>query len=85
LFSKNDAFQNYQYLSGLLIGGELKDMLPQNQQEIILVSGKGLRKQYRQALEVLGHHTKMRYEDADVALVKGQWRIYQKIEKPLRP
>jgi 2-dehydro-3-deoxygalactonokinase len=85
LFRKNDAFQNYQYLSGLLIGGELKDMLPQHQHEIILVSGKGLGKPYRQALEVLGHLTKVRYEDADVALVKGQWRIYQKIENPLRP
>lgn len=83
LFRKNTPKENYHYLSGLLIGAELKDLVQSPVQSFFLVCGKNLGKQYGQGLAVLGLHKKLHFVDADEALVKGQWRIYNQVKEGL--
>lgn len=80
LFKKCTPAENYHYLSGLLIGYELKD-LPTAARQIVLVAGQGLKDQYLQALSVLGLMEKTTSIDADAALLKGQLRIWQTASK----
>ncbi|NII27619.1 2-dehydro-3-deoxygalactonokinase [Pseudoflavitalea sp. X16] len=80
LFKKCTPAENYQYLSGLLIGHELKDLQTAARQ-IVLVAGQGLKDQYLQALSILGLAEKTTCIDADAALLKGQWRIWQATHK----
>lgn len=75
LFDKNTKAQNYHYLSGLLIGTELQD-LQDSSDPILLVSGDSLKKNYEQAIQVLGFRNSIQCINADKAFVKGQIRIY---------
>ena len=75
LFNYHSLQQNYQYLSGLLIGSELKDLLSTTYNSIILVATGVLAPLYRQALEALSIKIK-RELDADEALVAGQCKVY---------
>ncbi len=79
LFKKNTPVENYHYLSGLLIGAELKDLVQNPPHAIFLVSGKSLRNQYWQALTLLSLDNKLEFKDADEALISGQFCIYKKI------
>ncbi len=82
LFNKNTPAENYHYLSGLLIGTELKELLFDTQYAIFLVCGENLKNQYGQALEFLGLNKRLEYIDADEALINGQLHIY-KAKNPL--
>ncbi|HET9280050.1 MAG TPA: 2-dehydro-3-deoxygalactonokinase, partial [Flavitalea sp.] len=77
LFDINTKAQNYHYLSGLLIGAELKD-LQDSSEFVFLVSGDSLKKNYEQAIGILGLRNLICI-NADKALVKGQLRIYKSI------
>ena len=82
LFNKNSRTDNYHYLSGLLIGAELKDV--QNSlNSIVLVSGDSLKRNYEQGLEVLGFRNPVAFIDASKALVKGQLTIYHQLKRKL--
>ena len=76
LFDKNTRAQNYHYLSGLLIGAELQNLQDSSHQSVFLVSGYSLKKNYEQAIQVLGFRNSMQCINADKAFVKGQLRIY---------
>ncbi|HKH61530.1 MAG TPA: 2-dehydro-3-deoxygalactonokinase [Flavitalea sp.] len=76
LFNKNTRAQNYHYLSGLLIGAELKD-IQDSSESVFLVSGDSLKKNYQQGIEMLGFRNSVQCINADKAFVKGQLRIYQ--------
>ena len=75
LFNKLSKQENYFYLSGLLIGTELK-YLPAVKMPLIVVSDAGLTKLYRIALQKLGVY-KVRYCDVGKALVSGHCKLYQ--------
>lgn len=71
------ADANYFYLSGLLIGQELKDVLENKPAAITLVCSEGLQKVYTTALHILGLNDRLDFKNADDALINGQIRIMQ--------
>ena len=80
LFNYHSAQQNYQYLSGLLIGSELKDLLTTTYNCVILVATGVLAPLYREALQALEMEVK-REIDADEALIAGQCKMYLQMNK----
>lgn len=77
LFHITQPGENYYYLSGLLIGSELKDLAQNHYNSITLVSDKKFEIPYIQALLCLGMSENIHYIDANMALVKGQSIIYK--------
>jgi len=78
LFNKVNAEDNYHYLSGLLIGHELKELAGNKLTPVTLVCNEGLKKAYLQALNIL-EFKNLQYKNADVALVNGQRKIIERI------
>lgn len=76
LFNKATPEENYHYLSGLLIGHELKDIPVNMSKAITLVCGKGLRDKYMEALHVLELSDHLTCLDADDALIRGHCKIF---------
>jgi 2-dehydro-3-deoxygalactonokinase len=74
ILKKMPKESNYYYLSGLLIGSELKD-LQNYKHPIYLCGGTDLLPYYKSACEVLGISVAAEI-DADEALLKGQKQIY---------
>jgi 2-dehydro-3-deoxygalactonokinase len=81
LFGKLGKKENYLYLSGLLIGGELKDLKKENSDSVIVVSSGSLLSLYAEALSALGLQDKLLLQNADGALIKGQAVILNQIIK----
>ncbi|MDB5148543.1 MAG: 2-keto-3-deoxy-galactonokinase [Mucilaginibacter sp.] len=82
LFNKLSNRENYDYLSGLLIGTELKELNTSAIKKISLVGGSNLSEYYRCALAELGLLSRMRKVNAtwaDEAVVRGQYKIYKTI------
>lgn len=77
LFKKATPEENYHYLSGLLIGHELKDLAENKPDIITLVCSEGLKASYMQALSVIGLDYNLKYKNADDALINGQRIIMQ--------
>ncbi|MDP4283171.1 MAG: 2-dehydro-3-deoxygalactonokinase [Bacteroidota bacterium] len=77
LFNKLNPKENYHYLSGLLIGTELKDLLHINYSSVTLVSDKKFLLPYSQALHLLEISKSIQHINADKALIKGQTVIYK--------
>ncbi len=74
LLHHNPKELNYNYLSGLLIGHEVKDLINLNLNGITLVSSN-INNHYQMAIQTLNIQTPIRLiEDADVT-VKGQFAI----------
>jgi 2-dehydro-3-deoxygalactonokinase len=81
LFEYHSPEQNYHYLSGLLIGSELKELSDKKYSRITLVATGVLAPLYRQALEAL--HIEVNKEtDADKALIAGQCKMYLQTQAP---
>jgi 2-dehydro-3-deoxygalactonokinase len=74
LLEKLSNEENYHYLSGLLIGTELKE-LTATRLPLVIVSNELLIKLYSMALRKLGINDG-RYEDAGKAVIKGHCKIY---------
>ncbi len=76
VFKTYTKSENYFYLSGLLIGYELKDLM-QVKGKVVVAAGKVVSGQYLRALEVLGvapiHNIAIK--DADHCLIKGQMHV----------
>jgi 2-dehydro-3-deoxygalactonokinase len=84
LFDKLSKKDNYHYLSGLLIGAELGEIVQNDTIGIYLCCGAHLKWQYEAALQVLGLNDKVHsFPAADVekAAWKGQYKIYEKYIK----
>jgi 2-dehydro-3-deoxygalactonokinase len=80
LLNKLSNRENYNYLSGLLIATELKDLKISSIKKISLLGGSNLGEYYWSALEELGFSSKMRAVDttwADEAVVRGHYKIYK--------
>jgi 2-dehydro-3-deoxygalactonokinase len=71
LFNKYSKQENFYYLSGLLIGNELKDIKKEKKKSVVLLGGDILNSYYKIALEVLNIPI-LAIENADNALIKGQ-------------
>jgi 2-dehydro-3-deoxygalactonokinase len=78
LFGKISKDVNYHYLSGLLIGAELKD-LASGKIPLAVVANEAMRRYYTSALQLLGCGRVETY-DADIALVKGHCKIYNLLQ-----
>ena len=79
LFKTMNKEQNYDYLSGLLIGSELKELLT-IQSDIFLCCNSNLEKYYRAALTALGLDERVNVFSADKvdrSVIKGQFKILQ--------
>lgn len=77
LFNISQPRENYYYLSGLLIGSELKDLMQNHYNSITLVSDTKFENPYIQALHYLAMRENIHYIDANKALVRGQSIIYK--------
>jgi 2-dehydro-3-deoxygalactonokinase len=78
LFKRFDAEENYFFLSGLVIGHELKEIVSINK-NIYLICGGDLVEIYRTALKTLNTAISLRHYNADEALVKAHCRLSQMI------
>lgn len=81
LFKKYSLEENYFYLSGLLIGNELKDITGETR-NITIVGNAALNNQYIDALHILGlpgEGAAIASINADAALIKGQNKVYKKV------
>jgi 2-dehydro-3-deoxygalactonokinase len=76
LFKKLSNRENYHYLSGLLIGSELKVLLQNKFSFVTLVSDEILTGLYLQALNALGINRNLQQKNSDQALIKGQSIIF---------
>ncbi len=79
LFKKLNPEENYQYLSGLIIGSEVKNLTAET---IMLICGGSLENQYKAAIEFVlpdAEHIKI---DATQALIMGQKKIAEEIDFP---
>lgn len=75
LFNKYNKADNYFYLSGLLIGHELKEVINTDFESIHLVTNKLMEPFYKAALSLLLPNKTVQTVDSDLALIKGQLRI----------
>ena len=81
LFSKFTKQENYYYLSGLLIGTELNDLMHKGVKNFIVVSDATLTPYYTAALGTLsspGKNILIKTYSADDAIIMGQYKIYTK-------
>jgi 2-dehydro-3-deoxygalactonokinase len=77
LFTKLPPEKNYDYLSGLLVGHELKDLISNHTGAITLVCSDQIKEIYLKAIAILGFADHVHYQNADETLIKGQARIMQ--------
>ena len=77
LFNKLSQNENYYYLSGLLIGAELKDILHSDYSTVTIVSDEKFLPLYSSALSILKINKNVQCIAADKALIKGQSTIYK--------
>jgi len=78
LFKSKTKTENYYYLSGLLIGDELKTLLQEDFDSLLLCAGSNLFELYYRAikkLDLLEKTTVISKETVDASVVKGQWRL----------
>ena len=79
-----DKTENYDFLSGLIIGSELKDLKNQNQKIVLYAKGKIL-ELYQKALQKLGVSNDLEIvkpEDYDKMILAGQLEIFKsKVKK----
>src|SRR5260221_5993995 len=79
LFNKLTKQENYYYLSGLLIGTEMKELINDDYSTINLVSNEILGFYYETAFNVLNKGKAiLKIENADDALVQGQLKIFNR-------
>lgn len=76
LFGKAGPGENFHYLSGLLIGHELKELSESDDISFTLVCGGELKKAYTLALNVLGVDGNLQVKDSDIALIRGREKLW---------
>ncbi|HMC86855.1 MAG TPA: 2-dehydro-3-deoxygalactonokinase [Chitinophagaceae bacterium] len=74
LLHQANLISNYQFLSGLLIGTELKDLKGKDC-PVYLVCGEHLKQLYMTGLKLLDANNKVSYLNADDMLIKGHCKI----------
>ena len=71
VLKKKTPENNYSFLSGLLIGHELREVNKADVASIQLVCGSKLKRQYMRAMQLLVSPDKFDFRDADQALIRG--------------
>jgi 2-dehydro-3-deoxygalactonokinase len=79
LLNSFDKTKNYMYLSGLVIGEELKHIEKDKYQSVNLVSSGALMELYGNAFAAIGLEPKLSVIDAEKALIEGQAIILEHI------
>lgn len=77
LFGKYSKQENYYYLSGLLIGSELRE-LHRSALFVSIVGNELLNKSYEMALNAFGFRGNVRYLNAQEAVIKGQHMVFNR-------
>jgi 2-dehydro-3-deoxygalactonokinase len=83
LFNTLTKKENYNYLSGLLIGTELQDLLLTNPASVFVCCSAGLGAYYETACKVLGLAEKTHVFPAGLAaeaVIKGQFKIFNQFK-----
>lgn len=75
LFGKMTKQENFYYLSGLLIGTEVKELAPKGHLPITLVSNDLLRTLYQAAMNVILPGKMIQAENMGDAIIRGQLQI----------
>jgi 2-dehydro-3-deoxygalactonokinase len=76
LFGKFTKQENYYYLSGLLIGTEMNDLMNKGYENITLVSNAMLSPYYETAFNILNKtNSTLEIQNADEAIIRGQFKI----------
>ncbi len=75
LFKKCTKEENYYYLSGLLIGSEMKELLQTTAEHATLVCNETLRPFYMTAREILDLSLPIHFQRDDEALIQGQLQL----------
>jgi len=76
LFARFTRQENYYYLSGLLIGTEMKELMNECPSNITLVSNPTLSPYYETAFNILNKGKSiLKIQNADDAIVRGQFKI----------
>ena len=84
LFKERSTTANFYYLSGLLIGEELKALKTVNCNLIKLCAGSNIFELYNMAIKILGLGLKtviLSKETVDHSVIKGHLKLLKKIEK----
>lgn len=81
LFDKMSKAENFFYLSGLLIGLELKELEFDAAVPIILVTNEAMRPFYTLALQQLDFAYNLQIKDVDKAIVRGHYKVFQLMKK----
>lgn len=84
LFSQSSKSENYYFLSGLIIGEELKTFLQYDNYKVLLAAGGHLAILYKKAFEILGMDENVQFlekNDVDLLVIRGQYRILNHILK----
>lgn len=81
LFNKMSKTENFFYLSGLLVGLELKGLEFDATVPITLVTNEAMRPFYTVALQQLDFAYNLQIKDADKAVVRGHYKVYQLMKK----
>lgn len=76
IFNKLNKQDNYAYLSGLLIGEELKYITDEDIKAVNIVSSGSLLKLYHTAMLSLNKNYSLQITDADQALIKAQTDLF---------
>ncbi len=71
--------QSYHFLSGLLIGGELRDLGHHAYSELVIVAGAAAAARYRRALQILELTGSISTRDVGKSLVKGHGQIARRL------
>jgi 2-dehydro-3-deoxygalactonokinase len=77
LFNKMTKRENLYYLSGLLIGMELKEVSKKDC-KTTLVTNESLQTHYELALQQLGHRHRIFTVNVDEAMIRGHYQVYCK-------
>jgi 2-dehydro-3-deoxygalactonokinase len=87
LFKEMEKEENGMYLSGLIIGEELKDLChPTDERMIVLCGGENMNILYKKAIEVLGIENRTQFVADDILMkstIVGQSEVY-KIQKEIQ-
>ena len=77
LFDAMNKKENYHYLSGLLIGEELKQVMQDDIKAVTIVSSGSLLQLYHAAIIVMNKSLVISVADADKALIKAQTILFE--------
>jgi 2-dehydro-3-deoxygalactonokinase len=78
LFKKISKEDNFYYLSGLMIGTEIKNLFSKSYDQIIVVSGSSTYSYYKMAFQILGMSENIKIFSPSASerfVVKGQYKI----------